>query len=217
MRGCSKVLRTNSMEMNPTAMPASVTSRAALGVARRTAPAIAPPAASMIPEKEARDETNLPCHLRRLLARHAGARGPVLEGRRHHEEHEGEQADGVDAEGKGGHVLASLAPRDAARLPGIEEIADDQADRGAGEDARDDEARRKPAHPHAQVQDQEELDEIVDGQAEEPVEVPSNEQRRARGGGRSSVGILWHSCQNDEFRERRPRCAGALRGGRAGR
>ena len=81
MSGCSKVLSTNSMEMNPTAIPASVARSAARGVARRTAPATAAPAASMIPDS--RHATRPTCQATSPPAsrRHAGARRPLLEGR----------------------------------------------------------------------------------------------------------------------------------------
>ncbi len=64
--------------------------------------------------------------------------------RAHDEEDDGEEADGVDAEGEGGDGFAGAA-READGLPRVEEIARDEGDGDAGEDAADDEFVGRPA------------------------------------------------------------------------
>ena len=50
----------------------------------------------------------------------------------HYEEEVGHEADGVDAEGDGGDVLAACAEGEAATLPGVEEVTDEDGEGGGG-------------------------------------------------------------------------------------
>src|SRR6266850_1637144 len=82
-----------------------------------------------------------------------------LEDELHRDEADGDPREGCEAPG----------------LTGVEEVADEEADRRAGEDPPDDERRVEAADRHRQVEDEEELDQVVDREAEEPVQIPPDE------------------------------------------
>lgn len=89
----------------------------------------------------------------------------------HDKKDEGEEADGVDAVGQGGDVIAPLAFGDFPGLPGEEEIAREDGECGAGEDLGGDLSDAEAAEHRTKGEDQQELQEIVDEEAEEAVEI----------------------------------------------
>lgn len=56
----------------------------------------------------------------------------------HDEEEVGHEADGVDAEGEGGDVLATCAEGEATALPGVEEVAHEDGESRGGKNVGDD-------------------------------------------------------------------------------
>jgi len=132
---------------------------------------------------EAGDEPGLPGHAGRVGG--AGClRGQL--GREHDQEDEGEEGDGVDPEGEGGDVGPSGAPGEPHRLPGVEQVAHQDRDGGAGEDGPVHQVGREPQRVAAERVDDEQLDQVVEGQAEEPVDVTTDEPAQ----GRTSPGRL---------------------------
>ena len=63
----------------------------------------------------------------------------------HDEEEVGHEADGVDAEGEGGDVLATCTEGEATALPGVEEVAHEDRESGGGKDVGDDDLDRDAA------------------------------------------------------------------------
>ena len=88
----------------------------------------------------------------------------------------GEERDGVDAVGQGSHVGPAGACGEAVGLPGVEEVADQQRDGRAREDAAVDQFVGEAEDALAEADDEQELDEVVERQAEEAVEVAADEQ-----------------------------------------
>ena len=68
--------------------------------------------------------------------------GPGIDGA-HDEEDVGEDGGRIDAEGDRGDVAAALAARQAARLPGVEEVSCQDGDRSTGQDAAGDKTQGK--------------------------------------------------------------------------
>ena len=64
----------------------------------------------------------------------------------HDEEEVGHEADGVDAEGEGGDVLAACAEGEAATLPGVEEVTDEDGESGGGKNVGYDDLNRNTAY-----------------------------------------------------------------------
>ena len=95
--------------MKPSAMPASVESSAARGVALRTRSATNAPPSSMMPE--ANVASSPACQATRAGSGSAGSFGERLR-RQHDEEHVREERDGVDAVGQRADVRAARALRE---------------------------------------------------------------------------------------------------------
>ena len=88
----------------------------------------------------------------------------------HDEEDVGEDGGRIDAEGDGGDIAAAFPVRQAARLPGVEEVSCEDGDRRTGQDAAGDEAQGKAADGR-QAHDQEKIRKAAEEEAEEAVHV----------------------------------------------
>jgi hypothetical protein len=98
--------------------------------------------------------------------------------REHDEEHVREHARRVDPVGERAHVGAPGLGHQPPRLPRVEQVPEEHADRGAGKDAAVHEVGVEAEHEAAEGVDDEELHEVVEGQAEEAVEVAPDEHAR---------------------------------------
>ena len=77
-----------------------------------------------------------------------------------------------------GSAQTSVRPvRSASRRAwnGVEQVADENRDRGARQHAAVDELRRKAEHEPAQRVDEQQLDEVVERETEEPVDVAADD------------------------------------------
>ncbi|WP_041447142.1 hypothetical protein [Thiocystis violascens] len=92
------------------------------------------------------------------------------------QEHEGHETDGIDAIGQCRHVGAAGAPREPARLPGIEEIPEDHRQGDRGQDLFGDLRRGETADDRPEQDDQHDLQEVVDEETEEAVQVAAAEE-----------------------------------------
>src|SRR6185295_5024147 len=141
-----------SMLMNPSAMPESAASSAARGVQRGTA------RLDDAGEK-ARDESGAPRLQGSLVVGHPFRGEPD---RQHHEEHVREDARRVDAVRERRDVVAAGACGEAASLPRVEEVPDEQAHCDAREHAMEEEVVREVQDPATEREDQQHLHEVVD-------------------------------------------------------
>lgn len=97
----------------------------------------------------------------------------------HDEEDVDEERGGIDAVGEGSDVVAVESFGESMGLPGIEEVAEEDADGGSGEDVVREEAGTfvaDHATKGAEIDDEQELDEVVDEQPEESVEITFDKQ-----------------------------------------
>ena len=92
-----------------------------------------------------------------------------------------EERHGVDAVGQRADVGPPGALRQPLRLERVGEVADEDRNRRARQDPPVDQFRGESEHAAAQRVDQQQLDEIVDGEAEEAVNVAANDPPQARG------------------------------------
>ena len=92
-----------------------------------------------------------------------------------HEKNKGDQAWGVDAEGKGCYVSSSRLNREPAGLPGVKEIADENGQGGAGQNLAGNEFGREAAKELAETADQHELKQVVDEEPKKTVQVAPGE------------------------------------------
>ena len=113
--------------------------------------------------------------------------------RQHHQEHVGEQAHRVDAVRQGGAVAPALPLRQLVGLPGVGEVAHDQADAGGRQDRAEQERVRVPEHAAAEGEDQQDLDQVVQPQAQEAVHIAGYEPA-----GSGVVARLCHGCDPAE-------------------
>ena len=159
-------------------MPASVESSAARGVARRTRSATKRAGELDEPRAEAGD-AGPPARRRAPDRRRPRRRGERLR-RQHDEEHVREERDGVDAV-RAARRRRVRPVRAASRRAWqrVEDVADEQRDRGARQDAAVHQLGRKAEHAPAQRVDQEKLDEIVEREPEEAVDVAANDPPHA--------------------------------------
>ena len=95
---------------------------------------------------------------------------------------EREEADGINAEGQGGHGPAG-AFRQAARLPGVKEISKNQRQGDAGQDAAHDQRLRQARDDRTKADHDDELAEIVDEEAEETVDIVRDKPAAQKGRG----------------------------------
>src|SRR5580692_3980659 len=95
--------------------------------------------------------------------------GPGIDGA-HDEEDVGEDGGRIDAEGDGGDVAAVFPARQAARLPGVEEVSREDGDCRTWQDAAGDEAEGKAADG-GEAHDQEKIRKAAEEEAEETVHV----------------------------------------------
>ena len=72
--------------------------------------------------------------------------------------------------------MRPVRARQPPRLPGVEEVADEQRDRGARQDAAVEQRRRHAEHGAAERVDQQELDEVVEREPEEAVDVAADQE-----------------------------------------
>ena len=87
----------------------------------------------------------------------------------------GEERDGVDAVRKGADVVPSGALREAPSLDRVADVADEDREGGGRQHAAVDELGREAEDAPAQRVDEQELNEIVEGEAEETVDVAAND------------------------------------------
>ena len=154
------------------AMPASVDSSAARGVAFRTRSATKAAASSMTPEQKRGDQSRLPRDARGIGG--AGGRRERL-GRQHDQEHVGDERHRVDAVRQRADVGAAGALGQPPGLERVEQVADEDRDRGARQHAAVDELGREAEDEPAERVDEEQLDEVVERQAEEAVDVAAGD------------------------------------------
>ena len=128
------------------------------------------------PRHERCEQARLPGDARRIGG--AGLFGERLR-RQHDEKDVREERDGVDAERERADVAAARARRQPSRLDRVGEVADENRDRRRRQDAPVHELGRKAEHAAAQRVDQEKLNEVVDGEPEEPVDVAANDPPHA--------------------------------------
>ena len=112
-----------------------------------------------------------------------------LHDRQHDKKHVSKQAHGVDAVRKRGDILTPRFARQAARLPGIEKVAEQDRDRRAGKNPAEDILVRQMNQLAAKTDDKNELNQIIDHQTEKAVEIFAHEPGR----GKSS---RWHSLES---------------------
>jgi len=77
--------------------------------------------------------------------------------------------------------LGHVAPRSIhqlLRLPGIEEVAQDHRDGGSGKDPPVDQAIRETANRRTEADNDNELNEVVDGQTEKAIDILRSEPAR---------------------------------------
>ncbi len=202
--------------MKLSAMPARVDSKAARGVALRIRSATS--AREELDDSRAKrgHEPGLPGDPRRV-----GKPELLREGfrRQHHQEHVSEEGDGVDPVGEGAHVGPSRALGQSARLVGVEQVADQDRHGRSRKHAAVDELRREAEHEPAERVDEKKLDEVVEGEAKEPVDVAGND-RAHRGRIAHRVGLggpFWGGASAQEPRDRNhssgadPRSGGGAR------
>ena len=86
-----------------------------------------------------------------------------------------EERDGVDAVGQRTHVRPSRARREPPGLERIRDVAGENRNRGAWQNAAVDEIGRKRQHAATERVDEQELDQVVDRQPEKSVDVAAND------------------------------------------
>ena len=91
-----------------------------------------------------------------------------------------EERDGVDAVGQRTHVGAPRALREALGLDRVRDIADQYGDGGGGKHASVHQLGREAEHAAAQRVDEEELYEIIEGEAEEAIDVAATDPTHAQ-------------------------------------
>ena len=89
----------------------------------------------------------------------------------HHHKHIGEQAHRVDAVGEGGAVVAPLALGKLKGLAGVGQVAHHQTDASSRQDRAKDQAVGIAEYSAAESHDQQDLDQVVEPEAEEAIEV----------------------------------------------
>ena len=102
--------------------------------------------------------------------------------RQHHEEDVREHAGRVDAIGQGAHVVASLPPSQPHSLPRVEQVAGQDGQGRGGQDLAMDQVRRKAQDGPTEGIDDQQLHQVVDGKAEEAVDVSPHEPTGQPGG-----------------------------------
>ena len=100
--------------------------------------------------------------------------------RQHHQKDVGEEADRVDAIGQGRAVIAPLPLRQPIGLQGVGAIADQQADARGGQDRAKDQGIGVAQNPPAEPKDQEDLDQVVQAQAQKAIQVAADPPARSR-------------------------------------
>src|SRR5258706_1027269 len=98
--------------------------------------------------------------------------------RQHDKKQVGEQTDRVNAVGQRRDIVTAGGARQLARLPSVEEVADENRDRRAGKNLAENKTVRQMNQPAAKIDDENELDQVVDHQTEKTVEIFANEPRR---------------------------------------
>ena len=174
--GRANVRNRKPSEMNPSAMPASVESSAARGV--DLAHPLRDERAGELDHARAEcgDQSGLPRDARRVGQ--PGLRRERLR-RQHHQKHVREERHGVDAVRQRADVGASGALGELLRLPRVVDVADENRHRRARQHAAVDQLGWKPQHEPAQGVDEEQLDEVVEREAEKPVDIAADEPTHA--------------------------------------
>ena len=87
----------------------------------------------------------------------------------------GKQRHGVDAVRQRAHVRTSRARGKRARLERVRHVADEDGDGSGWQHLAVEELGREPEDGAAESVDQQQLNEVVEGEAEEPVDVPADD------------------------------------------
>ena len=122
------------------------------------------------PRTQAGDQPSSPREGYRCGWIQALAQGRQLH-RQHHQKHIGEQAHRVDPVGEGGAVVAPLALVELKGLAGVSQVAHHQADASGRQDRAEDQAVGIAEYAAAKGHDQQDLDQVVEPEAEEAIEV----------------------------------------------
>src|SRR5687768_928937 len=93
----------------------------------------------------------------------------------HDQKDEAENGDGVDAVGQCTAIITAFLACETHGLPGVIDVADEDAERCAGQDVLVEKLCIEAKDEATQRIDQEELNEIVQGEPEEPVDIGTNE------------------------------------------
>ena len=175
MTGCAKVRNRNPSEMKLSAMPASVEERCA----RR---GLSHPLGDKCRGKfnqagdEGREQARLPCDERRV-----GRTGPLRERlcREHDQKHMGEERDRVDAVWQRADVVSACSFGETPRLNRVSDVSHHDGNRRRWQHPAVDKFWGEAEHAPTERVDQEELDQIVEREAEEPVDVAANDPPHA--------------------------------------
>ncbi|MNT34461.1 hypothetical protein D3C72_1704450 [compost metagenome] len=110
------------------------------------------------------------------------------EGRAQHQQCHADAGRRIQAQRHGGDVVAPGTRGQAPCHQGVQQVADQHAQGSAGEHAAEDHVGGELEHPDQGHGDEAEDGEIVDDQAEEAIEVASDEPAARRGGSGSGHG-----------------------------
>ena len=114
-------------------------------------------------DRERRRHAHLPCEHRVAGRRHR---------RPEHAEHHREQGRRVDAERHRRNVVAPRSLPEPDGEPGVRQVADEDAERRAGNHPAEYEVGRELEDADQEAREDDELRDVVEGEAQEPVEVP---------------------------------------------
>ncbi|KAG0755790.1 hypothetical protein G6F22_020499 [Rhizopus arrhizus] len=110
------------------------------------------------------------------------------EGRAEHQQGHADAGRRVQAQRHGGDIVAAGARGQPSRHQGVQQVADQHAEGGAGEHAAEHHVGGELEDPDQGHGDEAEDGEVVDDQAEEAVEVAGNEPATRCGGSGSGQG-----------------------------
>ena len=166
------------MEIYPIAIPASVDRSAARGVLRRDRIGNEGTEEFDQPAADARDESHLPGQFRGIRCGFAVVQC-LREHGVHHEKDVDQQGWRIDPIGQRRDIAAAFFRRQPMCLPGIKQIADQDADGSARQNVFEQEIRilsRHSAEDRAEREDKQKLDQVVNKKSKKAIQVTTNKQ-----------------------------------------
>jgi hypothetical protein len=148
------------MAMKVRAMPARGARRAAQGVGDKRAEKFQHPA------RPASEDAGRPDKIGILR---------LLPERTHDQKDVGHETDGVDAERQSGDIVAPRTVGQTVGLPGVKKVSEKNGDGRGGEDPGNDDLEGNSADRRDQGKNQKELEEVIDEEADEAVQISTNE------------------------------------------